>query len=601
MMSGSWLQPSTPSGPKHWLNRCPSLKSSNPFLKTLPQVYAFPTSPRGFLVHPLASGDKISLSNVSQRPELRAFAGRSKGKPGGSSTGRIEGDAEVRREAKRNARRRNKKMVENLFYRLKNPHKNYADNFTEDELQMIGLGYDRMVRFMDKDDPNLKHPYDWYKYGEFGPYSWRGVVLGEPVRGDFSDERVTMIGGVRDQEEWEKIEQYDMSVDFQKALDAMDKDKKKKYYWVFVRHPKWRVSDMPWQQWTLVCEVVVEAEVERLDKWTLMGRLGNKARAMITQCAAWMRPDIIYVKRPVYQCRFEPQDEFFGPLMPLLNPETEEDYPCELVRDDGSVETCTYFGGLCKIVRVNPKAFVDDVVKGFEKLSDEGKSKCLEFLFSHHPIMLLHPYTKEWKAMLEEMELGCDAPDEDDRSGASKPEDEIVDWIEDYGNDDGGDSDNDEENAEVLDDVIHDTQNGDEGLGIQENADSDPEEDPTYWENEFKKAMRSNEAMEKFVERSVDASTKYYENQMKTKQGNRSRETIIDGDELEMRGARAKVSREEWKLLGYGPYRRRVKKSKIPPGLFLRAAVRPFTYRNLVKEIVLTRHAIVEGEIGERK
>ena len=32
-------------------------------------------------------------------------------------------------------------------------------------------------------------------------------------------------------------------------------------------------------------------------------------------------------------------------------------------------------------------------------------------------------------------------------------------------------------------------------------------------------------------------------------------------------------------------------------GLFLRAAVRPFTYRNLVKEIVLLRHHIIDGEI----
>lgn len=54
---------------------------------------------------------------------------------------------------------------------LKNPKGggNYPDNFTEDELQQIGLGYDRMVRFMEKDDPNLRHPYDWYKYGQYGP------------------------------------------------------------------------------------------------------------------------------------------------------------------------------------------------------------------------------------------------------------------------------------------------------------------------------------------------------------------------------------------------------------------------------------------------
>lgn len=493
-------------------------------------------------------------------------------------------------------------MAESLFYRLKNPHKNYPDNFSEEELQMIGLGYDRLVRFMEKDDPNLKHPYDWYKYGEFGPYSWRGVVLGDPIRGDFSDERVSMIGEVRDQEEWEKIEQHDMAREFQTRLDAMDKSKKKRFFWVFVRHPKWRVSDLPWQQWTLVCEVAVEAGDQRLDKWTLMGRLGNKARSMITQCAAWMRPDIIYVKRPVYQCRFEPQGEFFDALVPLLDPEAEQDYMCEMVRDDGSVEMCTYFGGLCKIVRVNPKAFVDDVVNAYERLSDENKSKCLEFLLGNHPVLLLHPYTKEWKAKLEEMELGCDAPDDDDDDdGRNKVESEFVDWVEDENeNGDGGDSEDVHEDDDGdLDDVVLDAEDlGDEVLGIQDNESSEPEEDVKYWDEEFKKALRSNEAMEKLVEKTAEVSDEYYESQMMKKE---RRESAGDGDELEMHGKRAKVNREEWKRLGYGPYRKRVKKSKIPPGLFLRAAVRPFTYRNLVKEIVLTRHAIIEGEIGRKK
>ncbi|GKD46333.1 hypothetical protein Tco_1270978 [Tanacetum coccineum] len=59
----------------------------------------------------------------------------------------------------------------------------------------------------------------------------------------------------------------------------------------------------------------------------------------------------------------------------------------------GWVDMCTYFGGLCKILRGNPKAFVDDVVKAFEKAGDEKKSVCLEFLLGNHPIELLHPYT----------------------------------------------------------------------------------------------------------------------------------------------------------------------------------------------------------------
>jgi hypothetical protein len=132
------------------------------------------------------------------------MAGRNEKKKngGGVPPGRIEGHADFRRIFA--ARRKSKKLAESCFYCLHKNRKrqNQADNFTEDELQQIGLGYDRMLRFMERDNPNLRHPYDWYKYGEFGPYSWCGVVIGDPI----SDERVTLISEVRDQEEWEKIE-----------------------------------------------------------------------------------------------------------------------------------------------------------------------------------------------------------------------------------------------------------------------------------------------------------------------------------------------------------------------------------------------------------
>ncbi|GAB4849386.1 hypothetical protein Ancab_004183 [Ancistrocladus abbreviatus] len=590
----------------------PSL--SNPESKWLPFPKAPLNSSQFLSLRPQKLLILLSLHSTSQFPNpefsrhknpifprllpLPPSAGRSKKSGGGTSTGRIEGSAELRREARRNARRRSRKLAENLFYRLKNPHKNHADNFSEEELQMMGLGYDRMVRFMSKDDPNLKHPYDWYKYGEFGPYSWRGVVVGEPVRGRMSDECVTMIGEVRDHEEWEKIEQHEMAVDFGIRLNSMNKDICFRHFWVFVRHPRWRLNELPWQQWTLVCEVVLEAGKQRLDKWNLMARLGNRTRALITQCAAWMRPDIIYVKRPVYQCRFEPQDDFFGAMMPLLDPETEGDYLFELENDDGRVELCTYFGGLCKIVKVSPKAFVDDVVKGYEKLSDEKKSKCLKFLLTNHPVQLLHPYTKEWKAKLEEIELGCDAPDDDStvRAGDGNSGNEFTEWVEEEG-DEGDDGD---DYVDDQDDIVMDgNEIEDEELGIKE--DSGPEENEKYWDEEFKKALRSSEAMENLVRKSVEKSTAFYKKQLEAVGKAENRETAPDGDETELRGKRPKVSPEEWKRAGYGPWRKKIQKSKIPPELFLRAAVRPFTYRNLVKEIVLTRHAILDGEIGQKK
>ncbi|KAK1326550.1 hypothetical protein QJS10_CPA01g02641 [Acorus calamus] len=466
-------------------------------------------------------------------------AGRSKKKPGGPSPGRIEGNAEVRRQAKENARKRSRRLAENIFYRRNNPkNRNQADDFTEEELEMIGLGYDRAVRFMEKDDPRLRHPHDWYKYGQYGPYSWRGLVVGPPIRGRFSDERVALYGEVRDHEEWEEIERFEMGSDYSERLESLDRDRLR-HYWVFVRHPNWRPSERAWQQWTLASEVAVEAtEGERIDKWSLMGRLGNLTRTAITQCAAWVRPDIIYVKRPVYQCRFEPQDYFFRALVPLLDPDTERDYVFEVRLDDGRVEACTYFGGLCAMVRASPKAFVDDVVDA------------------------------EWKAKLEEMELGCDAPDEEDDDNDDDRGAEIVDWMEE-------DIDDGEEEDSMID-VGQEEEMRDETEEDKSEEEEEPEENEQFWKERFEKALSSNEAMERLAKKSVETSTKFYNSQMKTMEEKQRVESE----------AVNKQQRREWKDRdwiinggGRGP-RRRIRRSRIPPEMFLRAAVRPFNYRN---------------------
>ncbi|XP_020258393.1 LOW QUALITY PROTEIN: uncharacterized protein LOC109834788 [Asparagus officinalis] len=514
----------------------------------------------------------------------------------------IEGNADIRRRQTQRHAAAAASLSRSLnfffFFLLraaKQQNPNHSDSFSEAELQAIGRslrpGRPFIVR---EDDPNLKHPYDWYKYGQYGPYSWRGIVVGPPVRGRFSDDRVSLIGEVNDHEEWEEIEQFEMCQDFSPRLQALDEGIGFRYYWVFVRHPKWRVSELPWQQWTLVSEVAVEAgKDQRLDKWSLMGRFGNKTRAMITQCAAWQRPDIIYVKKPVYQCRFEPQDDFFKGLMPLVDPETEGEYVFELRREDGRVEMCSYFGGLCKMVKISPKSYVDDVVNAYEKMSDEGKSRCLEFLLTNHPMELLHPYTKEWKAKLEEMELGCDAPDESDNDGGGC-ENGMTDWIEEYDDDDNNDgSDDDEEEEEGSeDDTVIDV--GEEGDSESDETETSPEESEEYWNEQWKKAVNSSDDMEKIVTKSIEVSDKYYkqqeieEQQMKERM-EEARRVSIDQD--------WEQGREDWESKGYKGPRRRAKKSKIPPELFLRAAVRPFTYRNLVKEIVLMRHAFLDGDI----
>uniref|UniRef100_A0A0A9DLH3 Uncharacterized protein n=1 Tax=Arundo donax TaxID=35708 RepID=A0A0A9DLH3_ARUDO len=386
---------------------------------------------------------------------------------------------------------------------------------------------------------------------------------------------------VDDHEEWDRIEQFDMSNQFSHRLNELGDAVGFRYYWVFVRHPRWRPEERPWEQWTLSAEVAVQADKDqRLDKWSLMGRFGNPTRELITRCAAWTRPDIIYVRRPLYQSRFEPQEDFFSKLRPLVDPATENQFLFDLVLD-GQVIRTTYFGGLCRIVKANPKAYVDDVVNAFSGLSDSDKSRCLEFLLTNHPMELLHPYTKEWKVKLEEMELGCDAPDESDDEIGDDDENEVVGWIEDDEADEGmDDGDYDYEVEEVVD-----TEKELEADEVENREDSEK-----YWDEQWKKAMKSSDKMEKLVKTSIEASNEYNKQQMELakemewKMARANTMVIDQEDEEEQESARSRTAEDGGQ-------------SNVNTGGFLRAAIRPFTYRNLVKEIVLMRHHIIDGEI----
>jgi hypothetical protein len=128
------------------------------------------TSFQPFLLKPVPTKFHFCPSPPLLKPPLKLLpvplrAGRKKKKQTG---GRIEGPGELRREAKERARIRSRRIAENQFYRRSKQALNQADSFTEEELEMIGLGYDRAVRFMSgPDDPRLRHPHDWYYSGAF--------------------------------------------------------------------------------------------------------------------------------------------------------------------------------------------------------------------------------------------------------------------------------------------------------------------------------------------------------------------------------------------------------------------------------------------------
>ncbi|TKW05224.1 hypothetical protein SEVIR_7G161800v4 [Setaria viridis] len=578
--------------------RCRPVSFAPPFTRPRPRAAAaaiHASAPASDSSFPSSPTPPARPPGPPEPPSTVAHAGRSKKKKnpqGGGGGGRIEGSGDMRREAKAKARVRSRRMGENAFYRRKRraaaaAASGQADTFTDAELEMIGMGYDRAVRFMDgPDDPRLRHPHDWYKYGRYGPYHWRGIVVGPPIRGRFSDDRVSLMEEVHDHEEWDRIEQFDMCNQFSHRLNDLADGVGFRYYWVFVRHPRWRPNEKPWEQWTLSAEVAVQAgKEERLDKWSLMGRFGNPTRELITRCAAWTRPDIIYVKRPLYQSRFEPQEDFFKKLRPLVDPATEGNFLFELELD-GQVIRTTYFGGLCRIVKANPKAYVDDVVNAYSRLSEADQSRCLEFLLTNHPMELLHPYTKEWKVKLEEMELGCDAPDESDDDVGDDDEIDIVDWIKDDEADDvvdGGYSDYEDE------DVVDTNEDLEADEVVENSGDSEK-----YWDEQWKNAMRSSDKMEKLVKTSIEASNERIEQQMEFEKEmewkmDRANAMVMEQEQTEEDEEEQETTRSRSAEDG--------SQSDANTGLFLRAAVRPFTYRNLVKEIVLLRHHIIDGEI----
>uniref|UniRef100_A0A0A9D239 Uncharacterized protein n=1 Tax=Arundo donax TaxID=35708 RepID=A0A0A9D239_ARUDO len=119
------------------------------------------------------------------------------------------------------------------------------------------------------------------------------------------------------------------------------------------------------------------------------------------------------------------------------------------------------------------------------------------------------------------------------------------------------------------------------------------EDSEKYWDDQWKKAMKSSDKMEKLVKTSIEASNEYNKQQMEL------------AKEMEWKMARANTMVMELEQTeedkGQESGRSRTAEdggqNNVNTGSFLRAAVRPFTYRNLVKEIVLMRHHIIDGEI----
>lgn len=397
-------------------------------------------------------------------------------------------------------------------------------------------------------DPTERQPDDYYKYGPFGPHAWKGIVVGNPRKATFADNPVVFFGTVQNEEEHEQISIVDAIIGYEKRVNQLDESVGIQYYFAFVRQVQRVPNQAPWKEWTLVGQVAVESRAE-LDKWRLGFLLDRSLRENLTRCVAWYRPDLIYIKKPAYQVRFEPQKDFLEVLLQLLNPDNESN----------SQKSDSYIGKLCQILGVTEKDDVQQVGITFDSLSEEKKMECLEHVLGSHPVELLTPFTR--KAREEEL-IG--------KGG-------VGDWNSMQRLD--GHEDNEEEEYEEEPGVLEAVNEEDDddsdpememdfGDGYEERFNSDKEADEqwegTEWEKEEAKALLAGNV--------ADEDTEWEERVVKAYS---ELESNSPGDSHLAGEADAEDSKQDSELL-------------------LKSAVRPYTYTNLIKEIFIIRQTLVE-------
>lgn len=221
-------------------------------------------------------------------------------------------------------------------------------------------------------------PDDYYKYGPFGPHAWKGVCVGTPRKGTLTDNLVVFFSTAENEADHEQGDIQDAITGYCKREDQMDEDVGIQYYFVFVRQTARIPGLAPWEDWTLVSQVAVESATE-LDKWSLGMKLGRRVWVLLTRCVGWFRPDLVYVKRPGYQVRFEPQKSFLQGWLTLLNPESKSNY----------------FPRLCELLGVDENLDPEQVDEIYNGLDEDRKMECVEHVLNSHPVCLLTPFTIE--------------------------------------------------------------------------------------------------------------------------------------------------------------------------------------------------------------
>lgn len=378
-------------------------------------------------------------------------------------------------------------------------------------------------------------PDDYYKYGPFGPHAWKGVTVGSPRKGTLCDKLVVSYSTVENEEEHELGDIQDAIVGYAQRLRRMDGDTVGiQFFFAFARQIVRVAGLTPWEDWTLVAQVAVESGDE-LDKLALGNQLDTRMWQSLTKCVAWYRPDLIYVKRPAFQVRFEPQKEFLEGWVKLLDPNNRSQ---------------DYYPRICELLGVEEDATVEKVTAVFQGLSEKRKMECVEHVLMSHPVCLLTPFNREAVKAEQQQRSNVDAVNE-----VESPEG--VD-DEEYSEDE--DEDEDEDEAEPDDDFG--TFSGEFG----QDFDVDEEGDGNEWEREEAKALAAEE-----IQDSPDADERL------------DADVEMAFDDLSEIG---EASTNGWS---------RVEETKTEEQeRFLEAALRPFSYTNLIKEVFIIRKALVD-------
>lgn len=381
-------------------------------------------------------------------------------------------------------------------------------------------------------------PDDYYKYGPFGPHAWKGVTVGTPRKGTLCDKLVVFFSTVENEEEHELGDIQDAITGYAQRVDQMDDESVGvQYYFAFARQIVRVPGLSPWEDWTLVAQVAVESG-EELDKVRLGSKLDRKMWEVLSRCVAWYRPDLIYVKRPAYEVRFEPQKEFLEGWVTLLDPK------------NGSH---SYYQRLCKLLGVDENEDAEQVGIIFDGLSEDRKMECVEHVLTDHPVFLLKPITRQ-DLKAEQQQKSASG-----MNNVTQNEIESIESADDEG-DDSADDTNEDEPEEDFE--AFNGQFGEE-FDFDEQALDDSQSSRSEWEIEEAKALAAEAMQDSPNVETLDADE----------------EALKAYSEIGMKSQGQRIV-EETETEEHEP--------------FLYAALRPFSYTNLINEIFIIRRALVD-------